>query len=345
MAERRFRHGLILGKFYPLHVGHSHLIRTALSSCERVTVQLLGSSVESIPLELRHDWLESEHPSARVVSAVDDAPVDFDSPRAWDKHMVIIERLLDSPVDAVFTSDNYGAELARRLRAEWVQVDPGRSLNAVAGRDVRADVEGHWHLLPLSVRRSLVQRIVVVGAESTGTTTLARALAARWTVEWVEEYGRLHSEIRPGGLDTPWTEQEFEFVFNRQVENEQRAAERSSRPMLVCDTDALATAVWFERYIGSQSMSLERRAAEHPPALYILTGDEIPFVQDGMRDGEHIRGWMHGRFREVLADQPVPWIEVSGDVDARVEQCAGPIADAMARAFDFAVPLELRASD
>jgi hypothetical protein len=48
----------------------------------------------------------------------------------------------------------------------------------------------------------------------------------------------------------------------------------------------------------------------------VLTADDIPFVQDGYRDGEHIRSWMTQRFRERLRQ---PWIEVRGTVDERVE--------------------------
>src|SRR5665213_2690218 len=99
MPEGRFRHGLIVGKFYPLHVGHSHLIRSALAQCDNVTVELLGASVESIPLEVRADWIRREHPQATLVSALDDAPVDFESAVAWDEHMAVIEDLLDTPVD------------------------------------------------------------------------------------------------------------------------------------------------------------------------------------------------------------------------------------------------------
>ncbi|WP_375388367.1 AAA family ATPase [uncultured Amnibacterium sp.] len=315
---KRFRHGLVLGKFYPLHVGHSNLIRTALRMCDRVTVELLVNSAETIPLETRLAWLQEEHPTANVVAAMDDAEVDFDSPTAWDEHMLVIEGLLDAPVDAVFTCDDYGVELARRLDAEWVQVDPGRVLNPVSGTAVRADVEGHWWALAPCVRASLAQRVVVLGAESTGSTTLASALAEDLGTLWVEEYGRQYSEIRPGGFTAPWRSDEFDLVVDRQIELEDRALRRVPKPLLICDTDVLATALWHERYVGEPAPRILERAAAHPPALYILTGDEIPFVQDGLRDGEHIRSAMQERFREVLAVQSVQWIEVRGALDERV---------------------------
>ena len=140
-----FVHGLVLGKFYPLHAGHSTLIRTALSRCDRVTVQLLGASQESIPLQVREEWLREEHPTARIVSAIDDAPVDFDSADAWEEHMVPIRALLDAPVDAVFSSDPYGAELA---------TPPGRPVGA--GRPGPAAHPGLRHRDPGGCGRPLV---------------------------------------------------------------------------------------------------------------------------------------------------------------------------------------------
>jgi NadR type nicotinamide-nucleotide adenylyltransferase len=341
-SGRRFAHGLVLGKFYPLHAGHSALIRRALVECDRVTVEVLGSVVESIPLEVRAAWLREEHPTARVAAAWDEAEVDYDSPAVWDEHMQVIEGLLDAPVDAVFTSDPYGAELARRLDAEWVQVDPDRVATPVSGRAIRSDVAGHWHLLPASVRSWFVQRIVLLGAESTGTTTLAEMLAAELGTEWIPEYGREHTITREGGLAAPWRDDEFEIIADRQVEAERAAARIAPRDFVICDTDMLATVLWFERYQGRWPVELHARALAHPPLLYLLTGDEIPFVQDGLRDGEHLRHDMQQRFRDVLSAQTVPWIEVHGTPQERLEQSAAAVLASMTSAHRLADPIELR---
>src|SRR5262249_31749338 len=137
----KYAHGLVLGKFWPLHSGHSNLIETALAQCQRLTVQLLVHRDEDIPLETRAAWIREIHPSEHMVCAYDNAPVDFGDADVWDQHMLVITSLLDQPVDAVFTSDDYGEELARRLSAKWVQVDPGRRLNPVSGTAVRANLE------------------------------------------------------------------------------------------------------------------------------------------------------------------------------------------------------------
>lgn len=338
-------HGLVLGKFYPFHSGHSHLIRQAQRVSDRVTVQVLGASVESIPLDVRADWIRESHPGVRVVAAMDDAPVDFQSDAAWDEHMAVIDALLDEPVDTVFSCDAYGGELARRLDARWVRIDEGRRINPVSGTAIRADVAGNWQELAPAVRAWLTARVVVLGAESTGSTTLAEALAERLGTLWVPEYGREHSEIREGGLTAPWRSDEFDLIVDRQIALEERALRQVPVPVLVCDTDVLATALWHERYVGSVAPRLQEAAAAHPPLLYVLTGDEIPFEQDGMRDGEHIRHDMQQRFRDVLAACGVPWLEVRGDVPTRVDAAESALRPLLDEHLRFAVPLEARPID
>lgn len=317
----RFAHGMVLGKFYPLHAGHSHLIEEALLACERVTVLLLATHAETIPLDVRAAWIREQHPDAHLVAAYDDAPVDFDDPVAWDVHMRLVDKLLGSPVDAVFTSDAYGEEMARRLDAAWVQVDPGRHEIPVSGTAVRADPWSQWRFLSPPVRAWYARRVAIVGAESTGTTTLARALAARLECPWVPEYGREWTEIRPGGLQAPWRTPEFVTIAERQNQLEDDAARRTTNGWVVCDTDAFATVLWHERYVGGPCPEVKALAAAMAPRhLYVLTGDEIAWEDDGMRDGEHIRHAMQQRFRDRLARQPAPWLEVRGSVEKRVDQ-------------------------
>jgi len=335
----RTAHGLVLGKFYPLHAGHSHLIRTALSQCARVTVQVLASHQESIPLDTRVAWVREDHPGAHVVGAMDDAVVDYASEAAWAEHMAVIEAHLDAPVDAVFTSDAYGAELARRLGARWVQVDPGRHEVPVSGTAVRANPAAHWHHLSAVVRRDLAARVVVTGAESTGSTTLARALGARLGVPWVPEYGRDYTLERPGGLEAPWYAQDFDHIASVQRVWEERALRTTPRPLVICDTDILATALWQERYLGGHATRLREQARDHTPALYLLTGDEIAWEDDGSRDGREIRHAMQERFREALADSGVPWVELRGSVDERVEQALVWIDREVRRHLTFSPPL------
>ncbi|EJF36848.1 AAA family ATPase [Actinomyces massiliensis] len=338
----RYRHGLVIGKFYPPHAGHLSLIRQALACCERVTVEVLASSAESVSGELRADWLRVCLPSARVVTGVDDEPVDYASPTAWQAHTAVMLSLLDpadGPVDAVATSDSYGAELASRLGASWLQVDPGRQALPVSGRRIRSDPARYWWALPAPVRAWFVRRVAVVGAESTGTTTLARALSDHYRLPQVPEFGRQWSRQRPGGLDAAWASVEFDLVARVQAQWEDEAAALTARPLLITDTDVLATSLWHERYMGSRSASVEALAASRRPDLYLLTGDEIPFVQDGLRDGEHIRHDMQESFRRTLAAGPVPWVELQGSHEERMAEAIALIDELAAEPRPMSPPL------
>jgi HTH-type transcriptional regulator, transcriptional repressor of NAD biosynthesis genes len=333
------RHGLVVGKFYPLHAGHQLLIRTAQQQCDELTVCILGSRVESIPLDVRKSWLEEEHPKARVVTGWDEAAMTIDDPELWSAHIHAIEAAVQRPVDAVFTSEAYGDELASRLGAEHISIDVGRTTVPTSGTALREDIAAGWHWLPPSVRAWFVRRVVIVGAESTGTTTLANDLADRFGAECVPEFGREYCYMRLGGLEPAWTTDEFMTIGKRQSEMEDEAARRAPLPLLVCDTDARATAVWHERYVGSRSATVETLAEGRTAALYILTGDDIPFEQDGWRDGEAHRKRMTDRFREVLHAQSSPWLEVRGSRADRLEETSRHVGLLLQRSWELAHPL------
>jgi len=330
-------HGLVLGKFYPPHAGHHHLIDTAVTQCDRVTVIVAASSRESIPLELRARWLQERHPTARVVAGIDDHPVDYDDPAAWDAHMAVFTALCPEPVDVVFTSERYGEELARRFGdARHVLVDLDRRRHPVSGTAVRADPAGTWDFLEPPVRAHLTKRIALVGAESTGKTTLARALAAHYETRWVPEYGRTHTEALVDA-GTPmdgivWTDADFELIATRQQADEDAAALLAG-PVLICDTDALATAVWQERYRGRTTDAVQALADARRYDLYLLTSATTPFSQDGYRDGEHLRDWMTMRFRERLGRRTEPVVEVSGSPEECLAQAVHAVDAVMTWSF------------
>ena len=100
----------------------------------------------------------------------------------------------------------------------------------------------------------------------------------------------------------------------------------SSNGLVVCDTNPFATGIWHERYMGTRSKAVEKIAAERSYALTVVTGDEIPFVQDGLRDGEHLRHQMHQQFIDRLIETKQPFIVVTGSVKARVSQVLSALA-------------------
>ncbi len=365
------RHGIVLGKFYPPHAGHHLLVRTASRVCERVTVVVMAASVESLPLDLRVSWMREVHaaePNVRVAGIADDLPIDYEDDAIWRGHVALVREALARSdaaapaVDGVFTSETYGAELARRLGARNVLVDLDRSLVPVSASAVRADPVAHWSTLAACVRAHLAVRVVIVGAESTGKTTLAAALAERLRARggawgralWVPEVGRdvtidklaeararaaLEGRAAPRMEDLVWATGDFVAIARAQAEAEARAAAEGG-PVVVCDTDAFATGVWHERYVGTRSAAVEALSSPARREVVLLTHpDDVPFHQDGLRDGASVRKWMTETFVQRLDDAGRPWQWLRGSRAERLARAERAVDALVAEGLRLAPPL------
>jgi NadR type nicotinamide-nucleotide adenylyltransferase len=343
------RTGLIIGKFYPLHLGHLSLIERAAQQTDRLVVLVMATQIETIPLERRVVWVTaatSHLAGVTVLGVLDDAPVHYDSEIAWTAHHEVTLAALRhggiATVDVVFSSEGYGAELAARLGAAHVLDDPERRRIPMSGTAARDDLAEHWMLLAEPARLDLATRIVVIGAESTGTTTMSEALRAHYrarrgyeAIADVDEYGRrftyeLHArasaEAGASGSRAPDIDdlvclpEHFDRIARTQTRMEQDAALACA--LVIADTDAFATSLWERRYVGEQSTASREAATTGLPRrdLYLVTDHvDVPFDQDGWRDGEHIRPEMTSWIIDGLTARGLPWVLLRGPHESRLE--------------------------
>ncbi len=320
-----FGTAVVIGKFCPPHRGHKLLIDTALAQSREVTVIVCAKPTDAVPGELRMRWLQEIHPAARVM-LIDDR-YDENDTAVWAANTI---RWLGGAPDAVFTSEDYGEPYARMMGSVHVSVDRHRTRVPCSATLVRRDPFAMWAHLEPPVRAWYALRVCVVGAESTGTTTLAEALARRYETVWVPEYGREYSVTKLARGEERWTSEEFVHIAGEQNAREERAAREANR-VLICDTNAFATALWHRRYVGRDDERVRAATSAARCDLYLLTGDEIPFVQDGLRDGEHLRHEMHRWFEEALRAQDTPWLLLRGSLEERVAEAAAAIDALLAR--------------
>ncbi|MEA2490852.1 MAG: HTH-type transcriptional regulator, transcriptional repressor of biosynthesis s [Acidobacteriota bacterium] len=320
----RFGTAVVIGKFYPPHRGHKLLIEAAAAQAREVTVIVCAKPADTIPGELRGRWLQELHPAAKVL-VIDDRSDENDT-AVWAANTI---RWLGGAPDAVFTSEDYGDPYAQAMGSVHVLVDRERTAVPCSATMIRSDPFAHWQYLEPPVRAWFARRVCVVGAESTGTTTLAEALARHYATVWVPEYGREYSVAKQARGETEWRSEEFVYVAQEQDAREERAARDANR-VLICDTNSFATALWHRRYVGTVDRAVERATSLARCDLYLLTGDEIPFVQDGLRDGEHLRHEMHQWFEQALRAQAVPWLLVRGSATVRLQTAVAAI-DALLR--------------
>lgn len=323
-----FNQGIVIGKFYPPHKGHSYLIETALARCKNLTVIVCWKKTQLISGILRAQWIQKIHPRVHVKLIDDDTLNDNDS-EGWAKNTI---DLLGFTPDAVFTSESYGDKYASYMGCVHVVVDMERTHIPISATMVRSDPQKYFSFLEPCVRAYFTKRIAVVGAESTGTTTLSKDLAKHYNTTWVPEYGRVYSEGKIfGDENSKWRTSEFVTIAKAQIELEDRLAE-ASNGILICDTDAFATGLWHKRYMGERSKEVEALSSDRNYDLYILTGDEIPFVQDGIRDGEHIRHSMHREFIERLREEKKNFIIVTGSKEERLRTAVKAISSVVSSA-------------
>jgi nicotinamide riboside kinase len=172
--------------------------------------------------------------------------------------------------------------------------------------------------------------IAVVGAESTGKTTLAAALAARVAQDTglactaVDEHLRQWCER---AQRTPRRDEQLAIAQAQQARVAQAAARHD---VVVADTTALMTAVYSRLVFGDDSLDAWAAQAHRDIVqLTLLTALDLPWVADGLqRDGPHVRGPVDTALRELMTRHGIGWSLVSGQGDARLD-----------RALDAAAPL------
>ena len=364
---KRFRRGLVVGKFAPLHRGHELLIRRALEVCDEVVVLSYSKpELDGCSPERRAHWLATRFPQCRRLVLSDatlaelcageafiELPANAAPPAVHQRFVgFVCRRVLRTVIDAVFTSEAYGDDFARELGEDFrrhgvdvtvvhMQIDAPRDTVPISGSAIRADVHAHRRWLAREVYASFVRSVCVLGGESSGKTTLARALATVLGTVHVPEFGRHLWESRGGKL----TLADMDTIVRRQVALEYSASLEAEQ-FLVCDTSPLTTLFYSQAMFGSASELVDVHATRSYD-LAILCAPDFPFVQDGTRRGPSFRARQHRWYLRELRARGLPWMLVSGSVEARIRQACTRLGASLPWGDDAAIGtgVESRASD
>ena len=165
-------------------------------------------------------------------------------------------------------------------------------------------------------------RVAILGAESSGKSTLAAALAERHGTVWVPEYLREFVETRGR---VPVADDQF-FIASTQVARE-RVAMDAARGVLICDTTPLMTVLYSRHYFGGEDAQLAALAADTQYDLTLVTAPDVPWVADGLqRESEAVRQLIYRQLLDELAVRRIPHHILHGQLEQRMEQ-AMPLLD------------------
>jgi HTH-type transcriptional regulator, transcriptional repressor of NAD biosynthesis genes len=315
------KRGLVFGKFLPLHRGHQLMIETALSQVDELTIVVYGSERpgdDQMPLELRLRWLRELYPHVESIVPLEDplaADLDADDPAHAELYADGIRFL--GPFDKVFSSEEGYGRFAELLEAEHVLVDAARTLVPTSGTVIRSNPYEYRGWMDPLVYASLIERVVFVGTESSGKTTLARRMASELDTLWTHEFGRELWEAQ--GLQGSFAD--FLKIARRQRQREDAGA-RHARRFLFCDTNAWTTLQWAVRAYGTADTRLrelvDRTVGDY---TWFLCANDFGWIDDGTRE-------MAGTAAQEFQDQHVrdlerrglTYVTVTGPIDERVEQ-------------------------
>ena len=309
--------GLVVGKFAPLHKGHQLLLETALGECESVTVLVYSHpDFPAMPSEIRANWLRALYPRLEVCVPNDPPPndaADFEQ-REFVKRWLLARGL---KIDAVFTSEEYGEGFAAHLGVMHRLVDLERRRFPVSGTQIRANLHGLRHHLQPLVYAHFVQKVVFLGAESTGKSTLTQRMALEFDTAFVPEVGREVWERKNGILELG----DYVDTAKRHRDLEDATLLESKRYLFV-DTNAITTMFLGYAYEGDGLPELTQlaRAAEARYQHVFLCDTDFAFVQDGWRDNDFWRKRAQGLIKYDLAVRGVAYTVVSGNLETRVVQ-------------------------
>ena len=327
---KKFRTGLVVGKFSPLHLGHEFLIMRAMAECdETIIISYSRPELPGCEPVKRRQWLHARFPEATVL--VLDGDVDALPHNDADAlvHRQYVGKLcldvLGRSVDAVFTSEDYGdgfaAELSRYFSARrggeacpvaHVLVDKARVAVPVSGTKIRSDPHALRAFMAAEVYASFVRTVCFIGGESSGKSTMAQAMAERCQTLWAPEYGR-ELWVEQGGM---LAYEDMARIARVQQAREDTLRQQASR-FLFCDTSALTTLFYSHEMFGAAEPELERMAGRRYDHVFLCAPD-FAFVQDGTRRELGFREQQHSWYLAELDRRRIAYTLLRGSVNQRI---------------------------
>lgn len=183
-----------------------------------------------------------------------------------------------------------------------------------------------------------MKKIVIIGPESTGKSTLCEQLATHFKTLWCPEYAREY--LLKNGTDYSYEDLltiakgqiALEEEYTKSIVNSGESGVRNSRlltpdsplqtpnSLLFIDTDMYVMKVWCEFVFGNCHRFILDEIVKRKYDLYLLCNVDLPWVKDELREYPDLenRLKLYYIYKDIMINQSVPWVDISGGYEERL---------------------------
>ncbi len=323
--------GFIGGKFLPFHQGHIYVILAASNQVDELYVVLSSSKnrdkelcerdgIKYIPAEVRLAWigeLIGDLDNIKLIHIEDDH---WDSDYDWEEGADLIKKAIGKPIDFVFSSENSYDEFFKKYYpdSKHVVVDDKRKTVTISATEMRRNIYKNWDKLPNCVRSYFTKKVVIIGTESCGKTTLAKKLAKFYNTNYFHEVGRDFCVKYSNQL----TREMFDFIAMEHFILQRKKLEESNRVLFI-DSDAIITQYYLDMYFdGKKSELIEEIIKLQDYDLVIFLEPDVKWVEDGFRFAgeEETRKKNNEKLKQMYTERGINFVLINGSYNERFDK-------------------------
>lgn len=327
--------GMYGGKFLPFpHQGHVYAMIKASTMVDELHVIVShdteyeeklceGSKVEHVNYTMRLRWwtqIAKDLPHVHIHEVYEEQTGVFED---WVRGAQGIVKAIGKSIDVVFSSEHSYTPIFEKLYpyAQHVVIDSDREAYNISGTKIRTEgVMKHWDMIPKIVQPYFAKKVVVVGTESCGKSTMVKNLATLYNTSYVEEFGRTFYE-ELGGCDGITIAEDYpEIAFEHKYHEKMQL--KNANKVLFIDTEAIVTQYFSVAYLGNYQQILNEIINLQKYDLWLFLEPDVKWVNDGTRSfGEQkVREVNNTLLKELLKLNGVEYVTISGSYQERLNK-------------------------
>lgn len=181
----------------------------------------------------------------------------------------------------------------------------------------------------------MLKKVVIIGPESTGKSTLCKQLAEHYQTIWCPEFARDY--LLKHGMNYTFDDLliiakgqiALEDEYEKSIVNNQRSTGNSNAKDLpfFIDTDMYVMKVWCEFVFGNCHRFILDQIVTRKYDLYLLCNIDLPWIKDELREypDPERREQLYLIYKDIMVNQPTPWVEIRGSYEERLQKAIASV--------------------